>query len=113
MTLPSNEKIRSYTFLREMERDTYFPNVLVKKGQQLLIDLCLEIERVKPVTTAALLDLTHATTQAFNDLEEEFEEQGSQLETVARDCIGSDFAFIAATYGFDVDVEELISNRDW
>jgi hypothetical protein len=44
----------------------------------------------------------------------EFEDAGSEIETVARECIGDDFDFIARAYGFgDVDTEELIATRDW
>jgi hypothetical protein len=43
-----------------------------------------------------------------------FYENDSEIETVARDCIGMDFEFIANAYGFEnVDVEELIATRDW
>jgi len=44
----------------------------------------------------------------------EFEDAGSEIETVARECIGDDFDCIARAYGFgDVDTEELIATRDW
>ncbi|ETW04486.1 hypothetical protein, variant [Aphanomyces invadans] len=96
-----------------MARDAYFPQDLVLQGKQLLERLCDDIEQAQPLTPARLLELTHATTEEFNQLEEAFEARGSMLETVARDAIGSDIGFIAAAYGFDVDVEELISNREW
>ncbi|ETV67999.1 hypothetical protein H257_15957 [Aphanomyces astaci] len=111
--MPTNAKVLAHEFLKDLERDSYFPPDLVLKGKQLLRQLCDDIEEAKPLTPAGLLDLTHATTESFNELEEEFEARGSMLETVARDAIGSDIGFIAAAYGFDVDVEELISNREW
>lgn len=53
-------------------------------------------------------------TEAFNDLEAEFEAAGSDIETVAREEIGEAFWFIAMAYGFeDADGEELISAREW
>ncbi|KAF0709362.1 Aste57867_5952 [Aphanomyces stellatus] len=113
MAAPTNPKMHSYVFLRDMARDSYFPPALVQKGQQLLVQLCLDIERVKPLTPADLKDLTHATTEAFNQLEEEFEANGSGLETTARESIADGVGVIAAAYGFDVDIEELISNREW
>jgi Family of unknown function (DUF5713) len=58
--------------------------------------------------------LTHAATDDFNQLAEEFFEAESEIETAARECIAADFEFIANAYGFaNADVEELIATRDW
>jgi hypothetical protein len=110
----TNESAKNYSFLKEMYEDAYFPNNLVDKGKNILIDLCFQIEETKPQTLESLYELTQAATDKFNDLQEEFWENGSEIETAARDCIGMDFDFIAAAYGFqDADGEELIANRDW
>lgn len=61
-----------------------------------------------------MYELSHAATEKFNNLQEEFYESDSEIETVAMDCIGTDFEFIAFSYGYkDADVEELIAPRDW
>ncbi|WP_460948475.1 DUF5713 family protein [Spirosoma daeguense] len=61
-----------------------------------------------------LYRLTHSSTDKFNDLQEDFYEANSEIETVARDCMATDFNFIAATYGFvDADIKELAATRDW
>lgn len=110
----TNEKVRNYSFLSAMYRDTYFPDQCVDKGKQILIELCFQIEQSKPENVEELYQLTHSATDKFNDLQEDFEENDSEIETVARDCIGSDFEFIAHSYGFeDADIEELIGTRDW
>ena len=75
--------------------------------------LCGEIESEKPDDLDQLYVLTHRATNRFNDLQEEFAENGSELETAAREAIAMDFDFIAKAYGFDADVEELIATRDW
>ncbi|MBD9632524.1 DUF5713 family protein [Pseudomonas sp. PDM19] len=108
-----NEKLSQYSFLDEMQRDSYFPPHLVAKGQHLLVALCETIEAQAPADLDALYALTHETTLAFNALGEEFEDQGSEIETAARDNIGGDVAFIAEAYGFDADIEELIAPREW
>jgi len=59
------------------------------------------------------LKLSHTATANINDLEEEFMENDSELETVARDALAAEFEFIVRTYGFDIDVEEVIANREW
>lgn len=97
-----------------MYEDPYFPNHLVDKAKAILVNLCFQIEDEKPENLEELYRLTHSATEKFNDLQEEFEDNDSEIETVARDCIGTDFEFIATSYGFeDADIEELIATRDW
>ena len=110
----TNQKINNYAFLQDMYRDKYFPTHLVDKGKQILLRLCEQIERQKPADLKELYVLTHAATNEFNELSLEFEEADSQIETAARDCIGTDFDFIARAYGFaTADGEALIATRDW
>lgn len=112
--LLKNEQVRAHFFLDEMYKDDWFPDFLVDKGKQILIDLCFEIESIQPKDLQTLYQLTHQATNLFNDLEDEFEENDSELETVARECICLDFEFIAQAYGFkDADFEELTGTRNW
>ncbi|WP_242693229.1 DUF5713 family protein [Sabulibacter ruber] len=108
-----NEKVKNHAFLKDMYDDSYFPDFLVDKGKVILTELCLRIEDQKPENLEQLYELTHASTDQFNDLEDEFFEHDSELETAARECIAMDFDFIAKAYGFDADVEELIATRNW
>jgi hypothetical protein len=110
----SNVKIATHDWLAGMYRDGYFPDFLVDKVQAILLDLCAQIESEQPKSHESLLKLTHAATERINDLEEEFEQNESELETVARDVMAEDFDFIVRTYGFeDIDLEEVIAPRDW
>jgi hypothetical protein len=97
-----------------MYKDTYFPKKCVDHGKEILIDLCFFIEETKPKNLEELYELTHGSTDKFNELQEEFDENGSEIETAARECIAADFEFIAHAYGFEnADIEELIATRDW
>jgi len=109
----ANPDLAGPVFLSEMLRDDYFPPHLVERGQAILAELCLSIERERPADLAALYALTHAATERFNLLGEAFEAAGSEIETAARENIGADFARIAAAYGFQADIEELIAPREW
>lgn len=109
----TNETLKDYPFLQEMFDDDYFPDFLVEKGKNILIELCEQIESQKPQDLNALYALTHAATDRFNDLQEEFYENDSEIETAAREAIAADFAFLTSAYGFDADTEELIATRDW
>lgn len=112
-TALNNQTMKDHDFLSCMYDDSYFPTFLVDMCKQILLDLCGEIERTKPSSLDALYALTHHSTEQLNDLENEFFENNSEIETGARECLGMDFEFIATTYGFDADVEELIAPRNW
>lgn len=109
----NNEEVKAYPFLNCMYEDDYFPKFLVDKGKSILVGLSLQIEKDKPSNLQELYKLTHAATDEFNELAEEFYENDSEIETAARECIAMDFEFIAKAYGFEADVEELIATRDW
>ena len=50
---------------------------------------------------------------AINDLQEEFDENESEIETVARDCIGVTIDYILKWFDIPIDMEEAIRERDW
>ena len=52
-------------------------------------------------------------TQAINDLEDEFDENDSEIETVARESIGEAVDYLLQKYRIDIDVEEAIREREW
>lgn len=109
-----NKQIQDHTFLRGMYDDDYYPEFLVDKIKVVLTTLCEEIEKHNPGNAEALLILTHAATEKINVLAEEFDENDSEIETVARDVIGGDFETIVRAYGFaEVDIEDAIAPRDW
>ncbi|MEV4253292.1 DUF5713 family protein [Spirillospora sp. NPDC049652] len=110
----TNARVVEHTFLDGMLGDGYYPDHLVAKGQAILRRLCARIEADRPGDLDALYALTHAATERFNELQDEFFEAGSEIETVARDAIATDFFFVADAYGFkDADIEELVATRDW
>lgn len=109
----TNQQLKDYPFLQEMYEDDYFPKFLVDKGKGILVRLCEAIEARRPDNAADLFQLTHAATDEFNVLGEEFLENDSELETGAREAIAANFDFIVKSYGFDVDIEEAIATRDW
>ncbi|MGL3151648.1 DUF5713 family protein [Microbacterium sp. A82] len=110
----TNKALSGYDFLAEMTDDAHYPQPLVEKGKLILVQLCETIEKEHPADLDALYVITHATTEEFNALAAEFAEQGSELDTAARDTIGSDIAQIADVYGFtSADFEKLIAPRTW
>lgn len=77
----------SYTLLADMRSDEYFPEFLVDKVEALIrevIALLESGERELETVQAALDEMT----LSINDLQEEFEDNDSEIETAARDSIG-------------------------
>ena len=86
----------NYKLLDEMYQDDYYPTFLVDKVKD-------ELQKV--------IDLLESGET--NDLQEEFDENDSEIETVARDCIGVTVAYILEWFGIPIDIEEAIRERDW
>ena len=102
----------NYKLLDEMYQDEYYPNFLVDKVKdelQKVIDL-LESGETNTETVQEKMD---EVVCAINDLQEEFDENDSEIETVARDCIGVTVEYILEWFGIPIDIEEAIRERDW
>ena len=83
----------NYKLLDEMYQDDYYPTFLVDKVKdelQKVIDLLesgeTDIEVVQETLDEAVCGI--------NDLQEEFDEHDSEIETVARECIAATVAYI-------------------
>ena len=70
INLLTNPKVKNHFFLKDMYKDNYFPNFLVDKGKNILLDLCFKIEREKPKDEAGVYRLTHNAIEMFNDLQD-------------------------------------------
>ena len=102
----------NYKLLNEMYQDEYYPNFLVDKVKnelQKVIDL---LESGETDTEVVQETLDNAVC-GINDLQEEFDENDSEIETVARDCIGVTVAYILEWFNIPIDMEEAIRERDW
>ena len=101
-----------YKLLDEMYQDEYYPDFLVDKVRgelQKVIDLLKSGE----TDTEAVQEALDEAVCGINDLQEEFDENDSEIETVARECIAADVAYILEWFGIPIDTEETIRERDW
>jgi len=109
-----NLRVDPTKLLEGMYGDGYFPNKLVDKVRDVILQASRDIEAEKPATEDELYVITCRATEKINDLQDEFYENESEIETAARDDIAVTFAYVAKTYGFpDADLEELVATRDW
>lgn len=92
--------------------ESYFPDFLVDKVKALIQNVidCLETGERDLNNIQKKFD---EMTLAINDLEEEFEDNDSELETVARDSIGMTVEYILKWFNVDIDVEDAIGEREW
>ncbi len=102
----------SYQLLDDMRNDEYFPEFLVDKIELLIKEVIALLESgVTDIPTVqAALD---KMTLAINDLQEEFEDNDSEIETVARDSIGETVEYVLKWFDIDIDIETAIGERDW
>ena len=102
----------NYKLLDEMYQDEYYPDFLVDKVKEELQKVIRLLESGETDVGAVQKTLDEAVC-GINDLEEEFDENDSEIETVARDCIGVTVAYILEWFGIPIDIEEAIRERDW
>ena len=102
----------NYELLAAMYQDDYFPDFLVDKIK-MLIQNVIDLLETEEKDLEIIQDKFDEMTLAINDLQEEFEENDSELETVARDSIGETIEYILQWFDIDIDVEDAIGERDW
>jgi len=102
----------NYTLLADMYRDGYFPDFLVDKVKDLVQNVIAYLETGEQ-DLERIQNQFDEMTLAINDLQEEFEENDSELETVARDSIGETVEYILKWFHIDLDVEDAIQEREW
>ena len=101
-----------YKLLYEIYQDNYYPVFLVDKVKdeiQKVIDLLESGE----TDTEVVQETLDEAVCGINDLQDEFFENDSEIETVARDCIGDTVAYILEWFGIPIDMEQAIRERDW
>ncbi len=103
---------RNYKLLDEMYQDEYYPDFLVDKVKVELQKVINLLESGVTDTEVIQRKLDEAVC-AINDLQDEFDENDSEIETVARDCIGVTVGYILEWFGIPIDMEEAIRERDW
>ena len=101
-----------YKLLEDMYEGGYFPDFLVDKLRDLIENVITFLETGEQ-DLQKIQEKFDEMTLAANDLEEEFEENGSELETAARESIGATVAYILQWFEINIGVEDAIRERDW
>ncbi len=101
-----------YKLLNDMYQDGYFPDFLVDKVKDLIQDVIAFLETGEN-DLEKIQKKFDCMTLAINDLQEEFEENDSELETGARESIGDTVAYILQWFEIGLGVEDAIREREW
>lgn len=102
----------NYVLVKDMYDDGYFPNFLVDKIKSLILNLIAYLEMGEQDITK-IQEKCDDMTLSINDLDEEFDENDSELETLARESIGDSVEYVLKWFEISIDCEEAIRNREW
>ena len=102
----------NYKLLEEMYQDEYYPDFLVDKIKE-EIQKVIDFLETGETDFDAIQDKLDEMTYSINDMEDEFDENGSEIETMARDCIGETVEYILDWFDIPIDIEDAIRERDW
>lgn len=101
-----------YMLLEQMYNDDYFPNFLVDKVKVEIVKV-VKLLQTGETDLATIQTAFDAMCVTINDLQEEFEENDSEIETNARECIAADVEKILDFFNIEIDVEDALAERDW
>jgi hypothetical protein len=105
-------KIDENVLLKDMYDDGYFPDFLVDKVKEQILKIVLFLETGEKDIDKIQEKLDEMTI-SINELEDEFDENESEIETVARDSIGVSVEYVLQCYDIDIDIEDAIREREW
>lgn len=91
----------TFTYLRGMYHDGYFPTHLVDRVRDTIIELVSFLESGEHATAEVQEDLDRVA-QDINVLQAAFESEGSEIETVARNSIGVTIREILSFFEIDL-----------
>ena len=101
-----------FAFLPEMYQDEYFPNEQVDKVKAAIQKVVAYLEK-GGFTTEKVQQKLDGMTARINDLQDDFSDHDSELETGARESIADTVARILAHFNVDIAIEEALRERDW
>ena len=102
-----------YVLLQNMFEDTYYPQFLVEKIKWQFIHLIEFLEGTDVKEVSLIQDKLDEFTIFINNLQQEFWDQDSEIETVASESITNTLEYILNWFKVDVGIEEALREREW
>lgn len=108
-----NKKLpEDFAYLPEMYYDTYFPKFLVDKLKEVIKEVVTFIENGNH-SGNEIQEAFDQMVFKINNLQDDFFENGSEIETAARESIGMTVEGILKYFEITIETEEAIRKRDW
>ncbi|SDY33645.1 DUF5713 family protein [Hymenobacter psychrophilus] len=101
-----------FFYLVDMYQDDYFPAFLVDKIKGAIEEVVGFLEKGQSSETEIQAGLDQMTSK-INDLQDEFEENDSEIETGARESIAATVEEILRFFEVGIATEEAIREWDW
>ena len=102
-----------YVLLQNMFEDTYYPQFLVEKIKWQFIHLIEFLESAEGKELPLIQDKLDEFTIFINNLQQEFWDQDSEIETVASESITNTLEYILNWFKVDVGIEDALREREW
>lgn len=102
----------SYILVKDMASDKYYPKFLVERVRELIVPVIQMLEQGE-TDLDIIQDKLDDMTRSINGLQGEFEENGSEIETGARESIAETIEYILEWFDIDIDVETALQEREW
>jgi predicted transcriptional regulator len=101
-----------FEFLPDMYQDGYFPNSEVDKVKAAIQKVVTYLEKGQ-TSTKKIQKKLDDMTWTINELQDDFADHDSEIETGARESIAETVGRVLVHFNVDIDVEEAIRERDW
>ena len=110
--MPTTKLPPDFDFLPEMYADSYFPPAQVDKVKAAIQQVVAFLEQGHTNSEAVQQELDDMTL-TINELQNDFVDAGSEIESMARDAIADTVERVLAHFGVDIDIEEALQEREW
>ncbi|UUM28986.1 MULTISPECIES: DUF5713 family protein [Acinetobacter] len=99
--------------LLPMFDDEYYPDILVAEVKQHIQQFSKKVSRTD-LSETEIYRYAHQTLSEINEMKPQFEDLESSLDDTAADYIAEAMMMVVQDVGYlDIEMEELIANREW
>jgi hypothetical protein len=101
-----------FEFLPDMYQADYFPNSEVDKVKAAIQKVVTYLEKGE-TSTKKIQKKLDSMTYTINELQDDFVDHNSDIETGARESIAETVERVLMHFNIDIDIEEAIRVREW
>ena len=99
--------------LLPMFDDEYYPDILVAEVKQLIEQFAKKVSKTQ-FSDAEIYSIAGSTVIEINEMKPQFEDLDSSLDDTAADYIAEAMMMVVQDEGYlEIEIEELVSNREW